>query len=259
MKNILNLLVLSFLIIISFLNFANASNQTSLIYPNGYPSCSYTGRSDEGWYFYQLSNKYSPEDSQKTLIKLERCNGCIANMDFLGTKSEGWYSNCTGQLIKYGLDGICPDNFILKKFQFGSDPTIICFSNEKNCSVDYVCSIFGCISIQGENCLLNATNNLVLNNSDICEGCLLNQTCYDVGSQYVEKYCSSKKIWENKKEIEKSCKYDYECLSNRCVDKTCVLYKEKFSLGSILSTFAIILASIVIIIIPIYFLIRNKH
>jgi len=43
----------------------------------------------EGWY----------QDNK--LIKKEKCKDCEAICKSIGTKSEGWYSSCTGQLIKW--------------------------------------------------------------------------------------------------------------------------------------------------------------
>ena len=61
---------------------------TSVVYDK--PYCGAVGSDNEGWY-----------DNTGNLIKLDNCQGCLADCDSIGLRSEGWYSSCDGELIKY--------------------------------------------------------------------------------------------------------------------------------------------------------------
>ncbi len=50
------------------------------------PTCGYDSAGQEGWV----------DSCSKAMIKLGKCMGCNANCDKIGSKSEGWYSDCTG-------------------------------------------------------------------------------------------------------------------------------------------------------------------
>ena len=54
------------------------------------PYCGFVGADNEGWY-----------DNTGNLIRLDNCQGCSANCDSAGLRSEGWYSSCDNGLIKY--------------------------------------------------------------------------------------------------------------------------------------------------------------
>lgn len=50
------------------------------------PVCGYDASGAEGWV----------DSCSNAMIKLDKCMGCTASCDKIGSKSEGWYSSCNG-------------------------------------------------------------------------------------------------------------------------------------------------------------------
>jgi len=56
----------------------------------------------------------------------------------------------------------------------------------------------------------------------VCNGCALENTCYQFGFRKTRNYCSDEKIFAEQKESDSLCENSFECESNVCVSGKCV-------------------------------------
>lgn len=66
-------------------------------------------------------------------------------------------------------------------------------------------------------------NNLITQNSVICQGCELEKKCYPYGYRKDSKFCSdSISQFVEQKQADSSCENSFECSTNLCIDTQCV-------------------------------------
>jgi hypothetical protein len=66
----------------------------------------------------------------------------------------------------------------------------------------------------------------IIDNSDECNGCLLDEKCYTLGYRKAMnnslRYCDDNSEWHYQMVGESSCQNSFECESNVCVDSKCI-------------------------------------
>lgn len=55
----------------------------------------------------------------------------------------------------------------------------------------------------------------------VCEGCLVEDICYDSGTLFNESFCSQNGVVLNLFDKDDACSFDYECLSGECREERC--------------------------------------
>lgn len=56
----------------------------------------------------------------------------------------------------------------------------------------------------------------------VCNGCLLEDTCYDLGYRKDGNYCNESKVFSEYKNSQETCENNFECKSNLCIDSECI-------------------------------------
>lgn len=136
------------------------------------PYCGAIGSRSEGWY------------QNGELIAYTYCNGCVAECKVTETKSEGWYSSCNSELIKYDTCGEVKS----------------CWSG-KDCLTTQFCEFGGCLAETGT-CV------------DVPEYCLELQVGEEVCGCDDKTYPSD--CYRKKAKISKA--YDDKCKEIQCTD-----------------------------------------
>ncbi len=78
------------------------------------PYCGAIGTLNQGWY----KENYTSPNLPSGLVRWEKCEGCIADCRYPGTRSEGWYNSCDSSLLVYdncsGVAPPCPAGISIK-------------------------------------------------------------------------------------------------------------------------------------------------
>ncbi|MBS1266416.1 MAG: hypothetical protein MAG795_00383 [Candidatus Woesearchaeota archaeon] len=171
---------------------------------------------------YRINFKYGRQTATSKFV-IQKDGVCKEECKFDGTRSEGWYDSCTGELIKYADCSVSdiPDNCI--KWTDGCNT---CTPMNGN----WACTERECEDYGEPKCLKYSD----------CNGCSRDDKCLPYGTRFGKNgdsvYCSFEGSWSEQKNQDAVCQNDYECESNSCLSGKCAdLQKQLFEMRTLLN------------------------
>ncbi len=135
---------------------------------------------------------------------------CTAVCKHIGTRSEGWYNSCTGELLAYDN---CANSDIPLNCVKWFDGCNTCVKEDGGWS----CTEKGCDEYKEPKCLEYSQID--------CNGCEKDEKCLPYGTRFGRNgdsvYCDLSSEWEMQKENGEVCNNNYECHSNSCLSGEC--------------------------------------
>jgi len=152
--------------------------------------------------------------------------GCIDTDKTATTYSDGKNYFEPGETI--GADSIkktdeCQDSTYIIEWYCGTDGS----SASETIKCDYGCeektiTVFSSYSITGGACVIGTSKGLFISKEECTTGCYLDEKCYNIGTRKSGDYCGEDLDFVAQKEAEATCEDNFECLSNVCLDGSCI-------------------------------------